>query len=75
VGEDRTIVEKYLQKHPHSYPVVLSSENQMPRPYEIGVFPTYLIIGSDGTLMTAEEGDKGFAKLRKELEKAGMETE
>lgn len=75
VDEDRTTVEKYLQKHPHSFPVVLSSENQMPRPYEIGVFPTYLIIGPDGTLMTAEEGDKGFSKLRKELERAGLETE
>ena len=75
VNEDREIVEKYLKKHPHSYPVVLSSENQMPRPYQIGVFPTYLIISPDGTLMTAEEGDKGFGKLRKELQKAGLETE
>jgi thiol-disulfide isomerase/thioredoxin len=75
VNEDREIVEKYLKKHPHSYPVVLSSENQMPRPYQVGVFPTYLIISPDGTLMTAEEGDKGFGKLRKELQTAGLETE
>ncbi len=75
VNEDREIVEKYLKKHPHSYSVVLSSENQMPRPYQIGVFPTYLIIGPDGTLMTAEEGDKGFGKLRKDLQKAGLELE
>jgi thiol-disulfide isomerase/thioredoxin len=75
VDEEREIVEKYLKKHPHSYPVVLSSENQMPRPYQIGVFPTYLIISPDGTLMTAEEGDKGFGKLRKELQKAGLEAE
>jgi thiol-disulfide isomerase/thioredoxin len=75
VNEDREIVEKYLSKHPHSYPVVLSSENQMPRPYQVGVFPTYLIISPEGTLMTAEEGDKGFGKLRKELQKAGLETE
>jgi thiol-disulfide isomerase/thioredoxin len=75
VSEDREIVEKYLKKHPHNYPVVLSSENQMPRPYQIGVFPTYLIISPDGTLMTAEEGDKGFGKLRKDLQKAGLEAE
>src|SRR3954463_10331746 len=75
VDEEREIVEKYLKKHPDSYPVVLSSENQMPRPYQIGVFPTYLIISPDGTLMTAEEGDKGFVKLRKELQKAGLEAE
>jgi thiol-disulfide isomerase/thioredoxin len=75
VSEEREIVEKYLKKHLHSYPVVLSSENEMPRPYQIGVFPTYLIISPDGTLITAEEGDKGFGKLRKELQKAGLETE
>ena len=75
VNEDRDIVEKYLKKHPHSYPVALSSENQMPRPYQIGVFPTYLIIDANGAMMTAEEGDQGFGKLRKELEKAGLEAE
>lgn len=75
MNEDREIVEKYLKKHPHSYPVVLSSENQMPRPYQISAFPTYLIIGPDGMLMTAEEGNKGFGKLRKDLQNAGLEVE
>ena len=75
VDEDRDTVEKYLKKHPHSYPVVLSSENRLPPPYQIGVFPTYLIISPEGTLVTAEQGDKGFAKLRKDLEKAGMNAQ
>jgi thiol-disulfide isomerase/thioredoxin len=75
VSEDRDTVEKYLKKHPHSYPVVLSSENQLPRPYQIGIFPTYLIIAPDGALVTAEQGDQGFGRLRKDLEKAGLEAE
>ena len=75
VDEDRTTVESYLKKHPHSYPVLLSTENRLPPPYQIGVFPTYLIISPEGILMTAEQGDKGFAKLRKDLEKAGMSAE
>jgi len=75
IDEDRETVEKYLKKHPHSFPVVLSSENSLPRPYQIRVFPTYLVIGADGTLISAEEGDQGFGKLRKTLEKAGMVTE
>ena len=73
VNEPRATVEQYLKKHPHSFPVVLSTENQLSRPYEIAIFPTYLIVGPDGTLMTVEQGDQGFAKLRKELEKAGLE--
>jgi len=75
VGEERAIVEKYLKKHQHSYSVALSIENQMPSAYQIGLFPTYLIISPDGTLMTVREGDQGFAKLRKDLAKAGMTAE
>ena len=75
VNEDRSTVENYLKKHPHSYPVVLSSENRLPPAYQIGVFPTYLIVSPEGNLVTAEQGDKGFAKLRKDLEKAGLNIE
>jgi thiol-disulfide isomerase/thioredoxin len=75
VSEQREVVEKFLKKHPDSFPVVLTTENEMPRPYQVGLFPTYMVIAPDGTLTTAVEGDQGFAELRKFLEKAGMETE
>ena len=47
----------------------------MPRPYQIGVFPTYIVIDSDGAVASAAEGEKGFADLRKLLKKAGLETD
>jgi thiol-disulfide isomerase/thioredoxin len=75
VDEDRPVVEKFLSQHPHSYPVVLSTENEIPRPYQIGVFPTYIVIDGDGNFASATEGDRGFAELRKLLRKAGLETE
>ena len=75
VDEDRAIVEKFLTEHQHKYPVVLSSENEMPRPYQIRVFPTYIVIGRDGTVASAMEGDQGFGDLRKHLKKAGLEAE
>ena len=75
VSEERDVVEKFLKKHPHSFPVVLTSENEMPRPYEIGTFPTYIVIAPDGTLTTAVEGDQGFGELRKFLKKAGMDID
>jgi thiol-disulfide isomerase/thioredoxin len=31
MDEDRETVEKYLKKHPHNFPVALSSDNLMPR--------------------------------------------
>jgi thiol-disulfide isomerase/thioredoxin len=75
VNEEREIVQKFLKDHPHIFPVVLTSENEMPRPYQIGVFPTYMVIASDGTLTSAAEGDQGFGELRKFLKKAGMDTD
>jgi thiol-disulfide isomerase/thioredoxin len=75
VSEERDVVEKFLQKHPRRFPVVLTTENEMPRPYEVGLFPTYMVIAPDGTLTAAVEGDQGFGELRKILQKAGMETE
>jgi peroxiredoxin len=75
VDEERETVEKFLHKHPHSFPVVLTSENEMPRPYQVGVFPTYMVIAPEGTVTTAVEGDQGFGELRNFLKKAGMETE
>jgi thiol-disulfide isomerase/thioredoxin len=75
MNEDRAVVEKFLKTHPHTFPVVLTSENELPRPYQIGIFPTYMVISPDGTLTTAVEGDQGFGDLRKFLQKAGMDTE
>jgi thiol-disulfide isomerase/thioredoxin len=75
VSEDRAVVEKFLHEHPHSYPIVLTTENEMPPPYRIGRFPTYIAIGRDGAVIAAVEGDQGFADLRNLLKKADVETD
>ena len=75
VKEEREIVGKFLREHPHDFPIVLTTENEMPRPYQIRVFPTYIVIDGDGALASAVEGDQGFADLRRLLKKAGLDTE
>jgi thiol-disulfide isomerase/thioredoxin len=75
VDEERGLVENYLKDHPKSYPVVLTSENEIPRPYQIGVFPTYIVIDQNGNVTSAVEGEKGFGELRSLLQKAGMDAE
>jgi thiol-disulfide isomerase/thioredoxin len=75
VSEDRAVVEKFLTEHPHSFPIVLTTENEMPRPYQIGTFPTYIVINRDGTIAAAVEGNRGFAYLRRVLKKAGLDSE
>ena len=47
----------------------------MPKAYQIGVFPTYIVIDSDGNLVSATEGEQGFSDLRKMLKKAGLDVD
>jgi len=75
VSEERTVVEKFLREHPHSFPIVLTTENEMPRPFQIGVFPTYIVIDKDGKVAGAAQGDQGFGDLRKMLKKGGLEAD
>jgi thiol-disulfide isomerase/thioredoxin len=72
VDEDRAVVEKFLKEHMKSYPVVLTSENEMPRPYQMPAFPTYIVIDQKGNITAAVDGEKGFGELRTLLEKAGI---
>ena len=74
MSEDRPVVQKFLTEHPHPYTIALTTENEMPRPYQIGVFPTYIVIDSEGNLVAASEGEKGFSELRRLLKKAGLDT-
>jgi thiol-disulfide isomerase/thioredoxin len=75
VDEERGVVEKFLKDNAKTYPVILTSENEMPRPYQISVFPTYIVIDQAGNVASAAQGDKGFGELRNLLRKAGMDTE
>lgn len=75
VSELRAVVEPFLKDHPHSFPIVLTTENEMPLPYQISTFPTYIVIGRDGAVTSAVEGDQGFGELRALLKKAGLEVE
>jgi thiol-disulfide isomerase/thioredoxin len=75
VSEEREVVESFLNQHPHSFPVLLTSENEMPRPYQVRAFPTYVVIDRQGKIAGVAEGDQGFAELRKMLKKAGMDVE
>ena len=74
-SEDRATVETFLKKHPHEYTIALTSDNEMPRQYQVGAFPTYIVIAPDGTIAAAVDGDQGFGELRKFLQKAGLSTD
>jgi thiol-disulfide isomerase/thioredoxin len=72
VSEQRNIVEAYLKNHPHGFPIALTTENEMPRPYQVGWFPTYILIGRDGAVVTAVSDEQGLGKFESLLKKAGL---
>jgi thiol-disulfide isomerase/thioredoxin len=75
VGEDRGTVEAFLKQHPHSFPMALTSENELSRHYDVESLPTYIIVDADGNFEMAVAGDKGFDGLRSRLKKAGLDVD
>jgi thiol-disulfide isomerase/thioredoxin len=75
VDEERGVVQKFLAEHPHEYPIVLTTENELPSTYAVAAFPTYFIIDPDGKIVSAHAGEEGFSGLRHDLKKAGMEPD
>lgn len=72
VSEDRRTVEEFLAANPHRFPIVLTIDNEMPREYQIAVFPTYVVIDREGRVRTAVEGRQGFEELEHMLRRAGL---
>jgi thiol-disulfide isomerase/thioredoxin len=71
VDENRATVEKFLSEHPRNYPIVLTTENLIPVPYQMYLYPTYLAIGRDGKVAAAAEGGYGYDGLLELLDKTG----
>ena len=75
VGERRDVIASYREQKSLSYPVILASENDLPRVYRVDVIPAYIVIDKEGAITAATEGDKGLGGLRRLLKKAGLETD
>jgi len=41
IGEPRDVVEKFLKKNPHGFPIAVTSENELARPCLVEALPTY----------------------------------
>ena len=75
VDEDPSVVRKFLGEHPHQYNIALTTDNEMPQAYRVGVLPTYIVIDPEGNLAFVTQGETGFSELRSLLKKAGLETD
>jgi thiol-disulfide isomerase/thioredoxin/outer membrane lipoprotein-sorting protein len=65
VGEKRETVEKFLLTKPIPYPVIMGDEAGIPAAYGVAVFPTFVMIGTDGKVVATQFGmnDSGLNGL------------
>ena len=72
VGEDRQTVDSYVKKAKIAYAIALANGTNAASAYRISGFPTYVLIGRDGTIVDTQVGSAGPAVLRSLLAKAGL---
>jgi len=56
VGENRDIVEKFMATAPFGYPVIMGDEAGMTSAYGVNLFPTFVLIGADGKVVSHQFG-------------------
>jgi thiol-disulfide isomerase/thioredoxin len=56
VGEKRETVEKFMTTAPFGYPVIMGDEAGMTTAYSVNLFPTFVVIGPDGKVVSHQFG-------------------
>jgi len=74
-GEDSETVSQFLRTSKLSYPVLLTSDNDVMQSYSVTAFPTVVLLDADGKIVFYHVGAGGEKALRESLAKLGLETE
>jgi thiol-disulfide isomerase/thioredoxin len=56
VGEKRETVEKFMLTKPFTSPVIMGDEAGMATAYSVNLFPTFVVIGPDGKVLSHQFG-------------------
>jgi thiol-disulfide isomerase/thioredoxin len=75
VGESKKAVKKYLEAHPRSCRIVLTSDTNLAAMYAATSYPIYVVIDRDGNVVDTQRGAGGEGALRDLLSRAGIESE
>jgi thiol-disulfide isomerase/thioredoxin len=71
-GEERQLVDAFVNKTPFAYPVALSGESGILEAYQVTAYPTFVLIGPDGKVVAHEIGFNGEQMLRRMIGKAAF---
>jgi thiol-disulfide isomerase/thioredoxin len=72
VGESEQKVKKYLEEHPRSSHIVLSSSTNLVAEFVPKSFPLYVLINRDGNIAGTQDGAGGELAMRDLLSQAGL---
>jgi thiol-disulfide isomerase/thioredoxin len=75
VAESRKTVKKYLEEHPRSVRIVLTTDTNLAAMYSATSYPIYVVIDRDGKIAGTQHGAAGEDALRDLLSRAGLEAD
>jgi thiol-disulfide isomerase/thioredoxin len=75
VAESKKTVKKYLDEHPRSCRIVLTSDTNLAAMYEATQYPIYVVIDRDGNIAATQHGAGGERAIRNMLRRAGLDSE
>jgi thiol-disulfide isomerase/thioredoxin len=75
VGESKKKVKQYLEEHPRTCRIVLTSDTNLAAMYAATSYPIYVAIDRDGNVAATQRGAGGERALRHLLRRAGLESE
>jgi thiol-disulfide isomerase/thioredoxin len=75
VGESKKTVKKYLEEHPRSCRIVMTSDTNLAAMYEATSYPIYVVIDREGNIAGEQRGAGGEKALRGLLRRAGVGAE
>ena len=75
VGESKKTVQKYLEQHPRSCRIVMTSDTNLAAMYQANSYPIYVVIDREGNIAAEQRGAAGEKALRGLLRRAGVGAE
>lgn len=72
MGEERRVVERYLQSSPRKSKIVLTPDTNLPAIFDPQGFPYYVLLDAEGKVVAEQPGAGGKEGLQELLERVGF---
>ena len=76
VGEPRLRIQRFFNKHPVSFPILLDEDKAVMKAWDVSTFPTTFILDSEGRPLLQKQGevDWRLAEVIQQLRRLGTDV-